>query len=58
MPSRIEVYREVGGRRWRWRRIAANNRVTETPGQGYITRWNAKRSAHKAHPEDPITVKS
>jgi len=52
--SRIEIYRDKGLRKWRWRRIAGNNRITETAGQGYVTRWNAKRSARKAHPEDEI----
>ena len=53
--SRIEVYRQSGGlRRWRWRRIAGNGRITETPGQGYVSKWNAKRSARKAHPGDLI----
>jgi len=54
MTYRIQVYRERGLRKWRWRRIAGNNRITETAGQGYVSKWNAKRSAHKAHPEDPF----
>lgn len=54
MSYRIEVYRESGLKRWRWRRVAGNNKVTETAGQGYYSKWNAKRSAHKAHPEDEI----
>jgi uncharacterized protein YegP (UPF0339 family) len=53
---RIEIYRESGLRKWRWRRKAGNGRTAETPGQGYVTKWNAKRSARKAHPQDPIEV--
>lgn len=55
MAYRIEIYRRQGIlKRWSWRRIAGNNRITETPAQGYVSRYNAKRSARKAHPDDEI----
>ena len=54
MAYHIEIYRESGLRKWRWRRKSGNGKITETPGQGYVTKWNAKRSARKAHPGDPI----
>jgi hypothetical protein len=53
---RIELFRESGLKRWRWRRIADNGQTVETPGQGFATKWNAKRSARRAHPDDPITT--
>jgi uncharacterized protein YegP (UPF0339 family) len=52
---RLEVFRDKGLlKRWRWRRRAGNGRITETAGESYFSKWNAKRAAHKAHPGDPI----
>ena len=53
MSNHLEVYRQRGSlRRYRWRRVAGNNRITEGPQQGFTTKWSAKRSAKRSHPED------
>ncbi len=52
MPH-LEIYRQAGRiRRWRWRRVADNGTIIDTPGQGFTRRWSAKRSAKKNFPQD------
>lgn len=46
----IQLYRGGGGRqRWRWR-IVSTNGQTVAASEGYLTKWNAKRSAVKLYP--------
>jgi uncharacterized protein YegP (UPF0339 family) len=54
--SYLEVYREGGlfGRKWRWRRKAENGKTIAAGGQGFTTKWSAKRSASREYPSDEV----
>lgn len=51
----VHVYRGEGrGRqRWRWRAVSSNGEIVAS-GEGYVTRWNAKRAARKLFPEAAV----
>lgn len=56
MAERLVVYRESGKRRrFRWKHIAANNKIDNASEQGYRTRWYAKRKARRAYPSMEVT---
>lgn len=42
-PGEVEFYQDNAGK-WRWREVAANGRIIADSGQGYATKWNAKRA--------------
>lgn len=50
--SNIELFRrhEDPLRHWSWRVRADNGRVVTTAGEGYFSKWNAKRAALKTNP--------
>ena len=48
--SRIEIFRGETGRKWYWRVRAENGQIAATGGQGYYSKWNAKRAARKQFP--------
>jgi hypothetical protein len=52
----LVVFREGGRlrRKWRWHRKAANGRIIATSGQGFTTKWSAKRSALREYPDDEL----
>jgi uncharacterized protein YegP (UPF0339 family) len=52
----LKVFREGGllRRKWRWHRKSANGRTIATSGQGFTTRWSAKRSAKREYPNDEL----
>lgn len=50
---RIEIYEDRGGK-FRYRRVARNGQITATPGEGYVSRSNARRAARKVFPALPI----
>lgn len=54
-PTTVEVYRDKAGR-WRWRAIAKNGKTISDSGEGYRTKWNAKRSARRTF-GDPSLVR-
>lgn len=54
----VELYRESGWKRWRWRRLAANHRRIGGPQQGFTTKYSAKRNAKLNHPTDRILDES
>lgn len=43
---RVQVYRDAAGL-WRWRLLAANNKIVGDSGEGYMTKWGCKRAARK-----------
>lgn len=47
--DRTEVFEGEDGE-WRWRRVAANNRIIATSGEGFDSKWNAERSAERVFP--------
>lgn len=50
MPNdRIELYRDAN-RQYRWRLVAGNGQIIDTPGEGFTRRWSARRSARRTHP--------
>lgn len=49
MTARVEVYRGHD-RQWYWRKRAGNHRIV-AQGEGYRTRWGAKRGARRANPD-------
>jgi len=52
-PTRVEVYQGPRAT-WRWRARAANGEIIAT-GEGYVSKWNAKRGARRAFPGAPIS---
>lgn len=49
---KIEIYRGKD-RQYYWRRRALNGAITTT-GESHRRKWNAKRAARKAFPNDPV----
>lgn len=49
---RIEVYKDTSGE-YRWRRRAMNGAIT-AEGESHRRKWNAKRAARKAFPNDSV----
>ena len=41
---------------WRIRVVAGNGKVVSDGGEGYFSKWNAKRAARKNFPDLPIKV--
>ena len=41
---------------WRIRVVASNGKVVSDGGEGYFSKWNAKRAARKNFPDLPIKV--
>ena len=49
--NRVQIFKGEGKlRRYYWRVVAANGRKT-AQSEGYVTKWNARRAAHKLYPE-------
>jgi len=46
----IELYTDSSGQ-WRWRVIAGNGRIVDTPGESFASKSNARRSALRQHPD-------
>jgi len=46
----IELYRDVAGK-YRWRRVAMNKNIIADSGQGYRSKYWAKRMAKKINPD-------
>jgi uncharacterized protein YegP (UPF0339 family) len=51
--ARVEIYQDKG-RQWRYRKVAKNGQITNTPGEGYASRQGARRAAKREHPTMPI----
>jgi len=51
--SRVEVYRDAGGKEWRWRGVSRNNETVAT-GEAHSRRWSAKRAARAVFPDWPV----
>lgn len=43
MTAKYEVYKDIDGA-WRWRLRAENGQVTATSGEGFVSRWSARRA--------------
>jgi uncharacterized protein YegP (UPF0339 family) len=52
MTDRTEVYEDAAGE-YRWRRLAANNRVIADSAEGYTRKHDAERAARRVF-EGPI----
>lgn len=50
---RVVVYEDDHGE-FRWRRLAGNNRIVASSGEGYGTRWYATESAASNFPDDEL----
>lgn len=46
----LELYPDAVGQ-WRWRIIAGNGKLVDTPGEAFDSKSNAKRAGLKQHPE-------
>jgi uncharacterized protein YegP (UPF0339 family) len=46
----LELYTDSSGQ-WRWRKVAANGRSTDNPGESFASKSNAKRAATGTHPD-------
>lgn len=54
MGNVVQIYKGKGTiQPWRWRVVAPNGQVIAS-GEGYFSKWNAKRAAKKLYPELPI----
>jgi uncharacterized protein YegP (UPF0339 family) len=45
---RVKVYRDESAA-WRWRRIAANGRITASSGESFASHWDARRAGERAN---------
>lgn len=50
----LQVFRERRQLRWRWHRKSENGRIIAASGQGFVSKWSAKRSAHREYPNDEL----
>lgn len=50
----IQVYRDRGGERFRYRLVSARAEVLANAGQSFAQRWNARRAARREHPGVPV----
>ncbi len=41
---------------WWWRVVSVNGQIVATSGEGYFSKWNAKRAAKKLYPDIPILI--
>lgn len=44
---KVQVYQDKA-KGWRWKLVAANNKIMADSGEGYATQWGARRAAKKA----------
>lgn len=45
--ARVEVFQDHAGA-WRWRLVAGNGQVAGSSGEGFASRWGARRAAARA----------
>lgn len=55
-PPKVYVYRDSGGRRWRYRAISGNNRIVDASEQSFGSKRYAKRRAASMWPDSTIMV--
>lgn len=60
----VEIYPE-GGKKlksresgWRWRVVGGNGQTMAASGQGYSSKYNAKRAARRLYPDTELVEKS
>lgn len=51
-----QVYRDTTRREWRWRRVSPNGKIIATSGEGYKSKWWAKRQAKRLNPGTRVVV--
>lgn len=50
----IEVYQAADG--WRWRKVAANNKIVADSGEAYTRRADAEEAAHREAADVKVAV--
>lgn len=53
----VEIFKGKGIQPWHWRLVAGNGGIISVGGEGYLTKWNAKRAAKRNFPDVPMVVK-
>lgn len=49
----VHIFRGGGAQPWYVRLVSSNGQVLSV-SEGYFSKWNAKRAAHKMFPDTPI----
>lgn len=53
----VQIFRGKGiVQPWYYRVVSSNGKIVADSGEGYFSRWNAKRAARKLYPEAKIVV--
>lgn len=55
MTDVIQIFKDRHNQ-WRWRRMAPNGRLIATAGEGFKTKWGAKRAAKRSNPGVKMVV--
>lgn len=57
LGKHVQLYRDRGGKRFRYRLVSARGENLANAGQSYADRWGARRAARRDHPGVALVTK-